>query len=239
MNFNEYPYSSRRKTVMARNGMVATSQPLAAQAGLNILQKGGNAVDAAIATAAALTVVEPTSNGIGGDTFALIWTDNKLKGLNSSGPAPQNISVKTIKKRGYKKIPEHGFIPITVPGAPAAWAELSDKYGSLSFEKILKPAIRYADKGYPVSPVTAKLWKKAYKKYKNKLKEKQFKNWFKTFAPNNKAPEPGEIWKSKDHATTLKEIADTRARSFYKGKLARKMVQFSNKYDGFLSLKDL
>ena len=110
--------------------MVATSQPLAAQAGLEILQKGGNAIDAAIATAAALTVVEPTSNGIGGDAFALVWTKDKLHGLNASGPAPQSISAEAIRQKGHEKMPVFGVIPVTVPGVPAAWAELSQKFGN-------------------------------------------------------------------------------------------------------------
>src|SRR6478609_9212884 len=113
-----HPYPSYRTPVYAGRGMVATSQPLAAQAGLDILKKGGNAVDAAIATAAALTVVEPTSNGIGGDAFALVWIQGKLHGLNASGPAPQSISIDALKKAGIDSIPAHGFIPVTVPGAP-------------------------------------------------------------------------------------------------------------------------
>ena len=117
----KYNYPSQRSVVYAQNGMVATSQPLAAQAGLDILKKGGNAIDAAIATAACLTVVEPTSNGIGGDAFALVWIDGKLHGLNSSGPAPKSISIDGLKNKGYDEIPKFGVIPVTVPGAPAAF----------------------------------------------------------------------------------------------------------------------
>ncbi|MBW7457562.1 gamma-glutamyltransferase, partial [Paenibacillus sepulcri] len=114
-----YPYPSRRTVMYARNGMVATSQPLASQAGLEMMKQGGNAIDAAIAAAAALTVVEPPSNGIGGDAFALVWTKGKLHGLNSSGPAPQNLSLDALNKMGVKQIDKHGFMPVTVPGAPA------------------------------------------------------------------------------------------------------------------------
>ena len=117
-DLHQYPYPSKRQCVFAKNGMVATSQPLAAQAGLDILKKGGNAVDAAIATAACLTVVEPTSNGIGSDCFAIVWMHNALYGLNASGYAPKNISIDTLQALGHEKIPTHGMIPITIPGTP-------------------------------------------------------------------------------------------------------------------------
>src|SRR5690554_7173104 len=125
MNYDPrvYGYASRRNVVYAKNGMVATGQPMAAQAGLEILRKGGNAIDAAIATAAALTVVEPTSNGIGGDAFALVWVKDKLHGLNASGPAPERLTIENVKAKGHEKMPVHGLTPITVPGVPAAWAE--------------------------------------------------------------------------------------------------------------------
>ena len=116
-----YPHPSRRMAVYAFGGMVATSHPLAAQAGLEVLRKGGNAVDAAIATAASLTVLEPTSNGIGGDAFALIWSRGKLYGLNASGPAPKKISADAVKRAGHAEMPQYGWLPVTVPGAPAAW----------------------------------------------------------------------------------------------------------------------
>ena len=126
-----YPYASKRFVTFAKNGMVSTSQNLAAQAGLSILQKGGNAIDAAIATAACLTVVEPTSNGIGGDNFALIWTGDKLHGMNSSGFAPKLASIEALKERGITEMPSEGFLSVTVPGAPAGWAALAKKFGRL------------------------------------------------------------------------------------------------------------
>src|SRR3954471_23293868 len=116
LNYLNYPYASQRMAVIARKRMVATSQPLAAQAGLDILKNGGNAIDAAIATAACLTVVEPTSNGIGGDAFALVWTKGELHGLNASGPSPKSISIDAVKQRGYDEMPKHGLVPVTVPG---------------------------------------------------------------------------------------------------------------------------
>lgn len=132
-----HPFTGKRHTVFGRKGMVATSQPLAAQAGLEILQKGGNAIDAAIATAAALTVVEPTSNGIGGDAFALVWTKDQLHGLNASGPAPKSISVEKLREKGYEKIPTYGVLPVTVPGVPAGWVELSKNLVSYRLKKYL------------------------------------------------------------------------------------------------------
>jgi gamma-glutamyltranspeptidase / glutathione hydrolase len=198
-----YPYPSRRTVIYAKNGMVATSQPLAAQAGLDILKKGGNAVDAAVATAATLTVVEPTSNGIGGDAFALIWTKGKLYGLNASGPAPRTLSIDVLDKAGVKQIPKYGFIPVTVPGTPAAWAKLSSRFGKLPFTEVLRPAIEYAENGYPITPVLGSNWARAFRIYSRGLKGSEFQSWFDTFAPEGRAPEIGEIWRSPDHAKTL------------------------------------
>lgn len=235
----EHVYPSKRNVVYARNGMVATSQPLAAQAGLDILKKGGNAVDAAIATAACLTVVEPTSNGIGGDAFALVWMKDKLYGLDGSGPAPKSISIEQIRKLGYEKIPKFGWIPVTVPGAPAAWVELSNRFGKLSLKEVLQPAIDYAREGFPISPTLGKNWKKAYEIYKKELNSEEFNAWFETFAPKGRAPEVGEIWSSLDHATTLEKIAESNGCDFYKGQIADKIVASSNQYGGFLTKEDL
>jgi gamma-glutamyltranspeptidase/glutathione hydrolase len=233
-----YPYPSRRMTVYGSRGMVATSQPLAAQVGLEILKKGGNAIDAAIATAAALTVVEPAQNGIGSDAFAIVWTKGELHGLNASGYSPQSISIDEVKKRGHKEMPKHGLIPVTVPGAPSAWAALSERFGKLSFKEVLQPAIDYAESGYPLSPVISQLWEQAYDEY-SQLEGAEFKPWFDTFAPEGRAPKAGEIWRAPGHAQTLKSIAETNAESFYRGELAEKIDQFSKEHDGFLRKEDL
>lgn len=232
------PYAIARESVYARKGMVATTQPLAAEAGLEILKKGGNAIDAAIATAACLTVVEPTSNGIGGDAFALVWTKGKLHGLNGSGRSPESISVEAVKEKGYDAIPKFGWFPVTVPGVPKAWAELTGRFGKLSLKETLQPAIRYAREGFPVSPILARFWKRAYQMYK-KEEGHDFTAWFETFAPNGRAPKVGEIWKSANHAATLEEIAETGARSFYEGELADKIAQASKEAGGFLTKADL
>jgi len=239
LNDQSYPYSNTRHATYAKNGMVATSQPLASQAGLEILKKGGNAIDAAIATAACLTVVEPTSNGIGGDAFALVWTKGKLHGLNASGRSPKNISIDAVKEKGYEEIPTYGWVPVTVPGAPGAWAALSEKFGKLPLTEVLQPAITYAEEGYPVSPTLGKFWNKAYNNFKEKLTDSQFENWFNTFAPEGRAPQPGEVWASRDHAETLREIAETNAKSFYEGNLADKIDAFSREHGGFLRKEDL
>ncbi len=234
-----HPYTSQRHTVFSKKGMVATSQPLAAQAGIEILQNGGNAIDAAIATAAALTVVEPTSNGIGGDAFALVWVKDQLHGLNASGPAPKTISVEAVKGLGHEKMPVHGVVPITVPGVPAAWAALSKRFGRLSLAETLKPAIRYAEEGYPLTPILGKNWEIAYKKFKTSFTTDEYQSWFDTFAPDGRAPEIGEVWKSPDHAATLKSIGQSDAKSFYSGELADKIDDFMKKNKGFLSKEDL
>lgn len=233
------PYQMTKMPVYSKKGMVATSQPLATQAGLDILKKGGNAIDAAIATAACLTVVEPTSNGIGGDAFALVWTEGKLHGLNASGPAPKNISIEKVKKRGHVEMPGYGFIPVNVPGAPAAWAELSERFGKLPFAELLKPAIEYAEEGFPISPVLGKLWNKAMTSFEEKFKGEEFAHWFDTFAPNGRCPQIGEIWSSPHHARTLQSIAETKAESFYRGELAERIDRFFRRYDGFLRGDDL
>jgi gamma-glutamyltranspeptidase/glutathione hydrolase len=241
MNFDAlyHPYASRRTTVYAKNGMVATSQPLAAQAGLDVLKRGGNAMDAAIATAAALTVVEPTSNGIGGDAFALVWTNGQIYGLNASGCSPKNISIEAVKRLGHQEMPRFGFVPVTVPGAPGAWAAMSERFGKLPLTEVLRPAIEYAEKGYPLSPILGKYWASAFKTYSEHLKGDEFKHWFETFAPEGRAPKIGELWSSEAHARTLQAIAESNARAFYEGDLAERIDAFSRQYGGFITKEDL
>jgi len=232
------PYASRRAVIYGRGGCVATSQPLAAQAGLAVLRRGGNAIDAAVATAACLTVVEPTSNGIGSDAFALVWTQGKLHGLNSSGGSPASISIEAVKKLGHEKMPAYGWLPVTVPGAPAAWAELVRKFGRLPLADVLAPAIEYAHNGYPVSPTLGYFWGRAFENYK-KLKGEEFAEWFATFAPQGRPPKPGEMWKSPAHAQTLEEIVQSGAESFYRGGLAERIAGAAAKAGGFLTADDL
>ena len=241
LDFNalDYPYPSTRTCVYAKRGMVATSHPLAAQAGLSMLHKGGNAIDAAIATAATLTVVEPTSNGIGGDCFALLWSKGKLHGLNSSGRSPKSISIDKVKKLGHEEMPKLGFVPVTVPGAPGGWTELSRQFGKLQLRECLKPAINHARFGHPVAPMVGKFWQHAYNAYNRNKDGTAFDPWFDTFAPMGRAPRIGETWVSKDHANTLEEIGETNSESFYKGRIANLIADFSTKNSGFINEEDL
>lgn len=241
MNFDPLyqPFASHRVPVYANKGMVATSQPLAAQAGLGVLKQGGNAMDAAVATAAALTVLEPASNGIGGDAFALVWTGGKLYGLNASGPAPGTLSIKALKSAGYTEMPKLGVVPVTVPGAPAGWAELSRRFGRLTLAEALEPAARYAEEGYPLPPGLARHWAKAAGIYASQGEVLKGSAWFETFAPGGRTPASGEIWRSPDHAATLRRIGESDARDFYEGGLAERMHAFMAAHGGYLTRDDL
>lgn len=246
MNFTfdaqEYKYASRRRVVHAKRGMVCTSQPLASQAGLTILQQGGNAIDAAIATAICQTIVEPTNNGLGSDCFALVWTGGKLHGLNGSGYAPQRLTPEAVAASGAtEKMPLRGWEAVTVPGAPSAWAELHKRFGRLPFAKLFEPAIYYAEQGYPVSPIVARFWQEgidALTPYKN---NPAIAPWFATFDVhgNGVAPQTGELVTLPDHAKTLRILADSYCESYYRGELAQRLVEFSDKTGGYLSLEDL
>ncbi len=243
MNFdpNSYRYNSKRNIVYSKNGMVATSHPLAAQAGLDTLKRGGNAVDAAIATASTLTVVEPTSNGIGGDCFAIVWHNNELHGLNSSGHSPSNISIEKLKEDGKEDIPKFGWEPVTVPGVPGGWAKLWKNFGKIDYSEVFQPAIDIAENGHPISVTAAYYWQRALKTYKKLAEERPeiFKYWMNTFSYNGKAPKAGEIWKFTDHADTLKRIANSLSRGFYEGEIAKKIDKFSRKTGGYIRYEDL
>ncbi|HUS16734.1 MAG TPA: gamma-glutamyltransferase family protein [Chloroflexia bacterium] len=238
MDLNEQTYPSRRLPIVAQKGVVATSQPLAAQAGLTMLQRGGNACDAALATAIALTVLEPTSNGIGADAFALLWDGSALHGLNGSGRAPAAASIAAMRAGRHTQIPARGWLPVTVPGAPAAWRDLHARFGRLPFPELFKPAIGYATDGYPVSPITAHSWRQAAKAYAS-LTGPEFAGWPATFTPQGKAPQPGEIWASPGHARTLQQIAESNAEAFYQGEIARAVADFAANTGGLLTERDL
>lgn len=230
---------SIRQVVYAKHGMVATSEPQAAQAGLDILKKGGNAIDAAIAVASTLTVTEPTSNGIGGDNFAIVWYNNQLYGLNASGYAPKLLSLENLKKLKLTEMPTHGLIPITVPGAVSGWAELSKRFGNLSLKDSLRPAIDYARHGFVVQKTVAENWNRSNTLYQKVFRHEMYAPWFDTFTKALNAPNEGELWTLKDHATTLEEIGDTLGQSFYRGKIADQIEAFSKKYGGLIRKSDL
>ena len=226
----QFPYTSQRMPVLAAN-MVATSQPLAAQAGLRMLLKGGNAIDAALASAITLTVVEPTSNGIGSDAFALIWDGKKLHGLNASGRSPAAWSPKRFA--GRHAIPNRGWDAVTVPGCVSAWRELSEKFGKLRFDELFEPAIRYAADGFLVSPTIARLWARQGPEL---AAEPGFRE---AFLPRGRPPAPGELFRHPEQARTLKSIAETRGESFYRGALAEKMIAHSRAHGGAMTMDDL
>ncbi len=237
-------YPSQRYPIYARGGMVNCSCPQAASAGLEILRAGGNAMDAAVAAAAALTVTEPTANGIGGDAFALIWSekDRRLYGLNASGPAPALADIGRVLADGNDrqgKMPALGWTPVTVPGAPAAWAAVAGRFGRLPLAASMAPAVRYAREGYPCSPTIAHMWQLACARYRKSLSGPCFDAWFRTFAPEGRAPEAGEIVRLPDHADTLEQIGETGAEAFYTGELARRTDACSRKYGGYLRCEDL
>ncbi len=237
-------YASQRFPVYARGGMVNCSCPQAASAGLEMLRSGGNAMDAAVTAAAALTVTEPTANGIGGDAFALIWSekDRKLFGLNSSGPAPALASIERILSDGNDKdgrMPVWGWTPVTVPGVPRAWAEINRRFGALSLSEALSPAVRLAREGYPCAPNIAFMWRRAVQRYRTAFNGECFNAWFDTFAPRGRGPEAGEIVVLPDHADTLQAIGESGADAFYTGPLARRIDECSRKYGGYLRYEDL
>ena len=242
MNLDHLPYPSRREPVFAINGAVATSQPLAAQAGLDVLRAGGNAVDAALATAIALTVVEPTSNGIGGDLFALVWDGSKLHGLNSSGRAPRALDAGLLRGLGHAEMPELGWLPVTVPGIPAGWQALHEGFGRADRERVYCAAIDYARDGFAVSPVVADSWARYHEKIDGPARQAdlapQLAGWAAAFAHDAHTPAAGERWRLPDHARTLETLAREGASAFYTGSLAATMVEFSIRTGGHLSADD-
>ena len=241
-NFNShlYHYPSRRFVVYGYRGMGATSTPLAAQAGLEVIKKGGNAIDAAIAAAAAQTVVEPTSNGIGSDNFALLWVKDRLYGLNSSGRCPMSLTAEELRSKGYSVMPNYGVIPVTVPGAPGGWAALNKRFGKLSLLEDLSPAIDLAANGYAVGTKVSNLWKNGMAIYRDAgLTGGEFRHIFDTFTKDGVCPGPGDIVRLPDHARTLQEIGETNAESFYRGNLAQKIDDFFRAHNGYLRGSDL
>ncbi len=234
MDLTYYPYPSRRYVVLGPKGAVATSQPLAALAGMETLLKGGSAVDAALAMAACLTVVEPTSNGIGGDLFALVW-DGRLHGLNASGRSPKALTPEALPEG---RMPERGWLPVTVPGAVSGWRALWERWGRLPFMEILAPAIRYAEEGFPVGPETGRAWRRAEGVFLP-LEGPEFQAFQAVFFPGGRAPRPGERWRSPWHAATLWEIGETLGESLYRGRLAQAGGGFSAETGGLIALEDL
>ena len=253
---NKYP--SRRSVVYGKNGMVCTSQALAAQAGLDVLKRGGNAVDAAIATAISLTVLEPPSNGIGSDLFALVWYKGKLYGLNGSGPAPMALTrEKVLAKLGTddrakdnyadsgeildlssSDMPDHGWETVTIPGAPASWKALHERFGAAEFGSLFEAAIRYAEEGFPLQPICSRIWKKNVPRVSGLRDEKMYQSMLQTFF-DGKELEPGSVMKLPEMGKTLRRLAESRCDSFYTGDIAREIIRFSCETGGYLTEEDM
>ncbi len=224
-----------RSEVIARNGVAATSQPLATQVAVDILKQGGSAVDAAIAANAMLCLVEPVNCGIGGDLFAIVWDakTQKLYGLNASGRSPYSLTLDHFKKQGLEYIPSIGPLPVSVPGCVDGWFELHGRFGKLPVKKILAPAINYAREGYGVTELIAYYWKR------NASSLKDYPGFAEVFMPNGRAPKKGEIFRNRRLADTLEEIADKGRDVFYKGHMARKIATYMKANGGFLSYRDM
>lgn len=225
-----HPYPSRRSAVLADN-LVTTSHPLASQAGMTMLLHGGNAVDAALATAITLTVVEPSGNGLGSDAFAILWDGQTLHGLNASGRSPSAWTPERFA--GHTTMPFRGWDSVTVPGAVSAWVDLSDRFGKLPFETLFEPAISYAENGFPVSPIIAALWAKAAEQLGDQP------GFAETFLPDGRAPRAGEYFRSPGHARSLRLIAQTKGRAFYTGEIAQDIAAYAKAHGAALTLDDL
>lgn len=226
----DFPYPSQRMPVLARN-VVAASQPLAAQAGLQALHAGGNAVDAALAAAITLTVVEPTANGIGSDAFAIVWDGTTLHGLNGSGRSPAAWSPERFA--GRDALPLRGWDAVTVPGAVSAWAALSERFGVLRFAQLFEAAVGYAERGFAVSPITARAWEHAATTFA------AMPDFAATFLPAGRAPRAGERFACPDQAATLRRIAETGGDAFYRGDLADRIAAHAAASGGALTTADL
>ncbi len=227
-------YRSGRSVIMATHGMVATSHPLAAQIGLDILKKGGNAVDAAIATSAAMGLMEPMSCGVGGDLYAIVWDakTKKLYGLNASGRSPYRATLALFAEKGLKEIPLAGPLSWSVPGCVDGWDELRKRFGTMKLQQLLEPSIRYAEEGFAVTEVIAGYWKGA------EAKLRRHPDAVKTYLIQDQAPRAGQLFKNPNLARTYGEIATHGAGAFYKGRIAQEIVTFSDKNGGLFSLKD-
>src|SRR5712691_12603474 len=224
------PYAWPRKPVLAAN-VVSTTQPLAAQAGLQMLAAGGNAVDAILATAITLSLVEPVSNGIGSDAYAILWDGRELHGLNASGRSPAAWTPEYF--RGQKAMPVRGWNSVSVPGCVSAWAELSKRFGKLPFEKLFEPAIEYAANGFPVSPFVAERWDPQVPELRGQP------GFADAFLRDGRAPRAGEIFRFPDQARTLEKIAATKGEAFYRGELAERIEAHAKANGGAMRRADL
>ena len=238
----KYSFASHRNIVYAKKGMACSTSPIASQVGLDILKSGGNAMDAAIAMATTLPLVEPTGNGLGSDCFALVWSekDQKLFGLDGSGVAPMALSAEKVKEAGYTAVPMNGWLPTMVPGAPSAWAELRRRFGTKSMAELMAPAIQYARDGFCIPVNVYKQWKAEVVRFTAAAEKEPevFGPWLKYFTKDGKTYEPGDTFVNPDYAATLESLAATDCESYYHGNIMKKIVAFSNETGGFFAESD-
>ena len=238
----KYSFASHRNVVYARKGMACSTSPIASQVGLEILKSGGNAMDAAVAMATTLPLVEPTGNGLGSDCFALVWSakDQKLFGLDGSGVAPMALSAEKVKEAGYTAVPVNGWLPTMVPGAPSAWALLRRRFGTKTMAELMAPAIRYAREGFCIPVNVYKQWKAETARFTAAAEKEPevFGPWVQYFTKNGKTYEAGDTFYNPDFAATLESLAESDCESYYHGEIMHKIVDFSRKTGGFFAESD-
>ena len=238
----KYSFASHRNVVYARKGMACSTSPIASQVGLEILKSGGNAMDAAIAMATTLPLVEPTGNGLGSDCFALVWSakDQKLFGLDGSGVAPMALSAEKVKEAGYTSVPVNGWLPTMVPGAPSAWALLRRRFGTKPMTELMAPAIRYAREGFCIPVNVYKQWKAETARFTAAAEKEPevFGPWVQYFTKNGKTYKAGDTFYNPDFAATLESLAESDCESYYHGEIMHKIVDFSRKTGGFFAESD-
>ena len=238
----KYSYASHRNVVYAKKGMACSTSPIASQVGLDILKAGGNAMDAAVAMATTLPLVEPTGNGLGSDCFALVWSeqDHRLFGLDGSGVAPMALSAETVRAAGYNAVPVNGWLPTMVPGAPSAWAELRRRFGTKSMAELMAPAIQYAREGFCIPVNVYKQWRAEVVRFTAAAEKEPevYGPWLQYFTKDGKTYEPGDTFRNPDYAKTLESLAATDCESYYRGEIMQKIVDFSNRTGGFFAESD-
>lgn len=239
----KYAYPSHRNVVYARRAMACTSVPLGAQIGLDVMKAGGNAMDAAVAMAAAMPLLEPTGNGLGSDCFALIWVEKekKLYGLNASGVAPKALSADSLKEKGLREMPKAGWLPTMVPGAPAGWAAVNERFGAKPLDELFAPAIAYAREGCPVPVNVDKQWAADSRRIAAAMAKDPAPHayWWKSFMKEDGTPyRAGDLFRWEEYAQTLEELAATHCESYYRGPLMEKIVAFSKETGGYFCEED-
>ncbi|MDR0570762.1 MAG: gamma-glutamyltransferase family protein [Clostridiales Family XIII bacterium] len=235
---NMYHFGSRRRTVYSKNGMVACTHPLAAEAGLRMLGKGGNAIDACVAMAIALPLLEPGATSYGSDNFAIFWSKGKLHGMSSSGWSPRKMTYDYIKSKGYAAMPRAGWDSTTVPGCVRGWVNLVEKFGNLTLADVAQPAIEYAEEGHPMTPYVVGSFDKWLKQIIPLVTPELVENFKAVWYKDGKAPAPGQLCKFPEIGRFLREVVETNGESVYSGKIAQAIVDLSKRTGGLWEMED-